>query len=56
MATIIRKTTSPFKGICQHCEQRKNVRLYPYNYFEWLGVLCKTCFEYIDNEISNGGT
>lgn len=49
----IRETTSPFKEICQHCNRRKNVRLYPYNEFEWLGVLCPECFNFIDRQISD---
>lgn len=44
--------TAPFKGICQHCKQRKSVRNYAYNYFERLGTLCKDCFEEIDSELS----
>lgn len=52
---IIRKTLSPFKGLCMHCHKRTNVRLYPYNTFEWLGVLCKECFKQIAADISAGG-
>ena len=51
-----RKISGSFKGTCQHCRRRTTVRLYPYSYEEWLGVLCRDCFDYISDEISAGGT
>lgn len=45
--------TAPFKGICQHCKQRKTVRNYAYNYFKRLGTLCKNCFKEIDSAFSD---
>ena len=45
--------TAPFKGICQHCKQRKLVRNHAYNYFERLGTLCKNCFNEIDSALSD---
>lgn len=45
--------TSPFKGTCNHCKQRKIVRNYAYNCFERLGTLCKDCFEEIDYELND---
>lgn len=49
----ILEPTSPFKGICQHCKQRKIVRNYAYNFFERLGTLCNDCFNEIDNELED---
>lgn len=44
--------TAPFKGICQGCKKRANVRHYPWNCEEWLGTFCKHCIDSINRELS----
>lgn len=45
--------TAPFKGICDQCKKRTNVRNYPYNENERLGTLCTNCFKEIDKALCN---
>lgn len=48
------KVLSPFKGVCNCCQQRTIVRPYPYNESEWLGTYCKPCIEKIDEALGDG--
>lgn len=45
--------TAPFKGVCQRCGKRLNVRHYPYSVVDNdFGVYCDRCIKAIDEEMS----
>lgn len=45
--------TAPFKGVCQRCGKRLNVRHYPYSPADNnFGVYCEHCMKEIDEEMS----
>lgn len=50
---ILVNPTAPFKGVCQRCGKRLNVRHYPYSAADNnFGVYCEHCMKEIDEEMS----